>query len=426
MRIRIWTGILLGLAVTWPGLAAGQAPANRAAQRIAVLPNAGSMHHVFAVWTFDVQPTSAPLDLSTVVALAINGTVVEELTAQIAVDGGSGLGCDTPPCGGGGCGSATLNGGAAALLCYPDGPCTPTFCDCDCGYWITSQFGDQELSPGDEIMVILRPAPGALPEDDQSDDRTATTFHDQPIGWNRGVDAIQLTEVSPGMYDVAVDGRAGWEAQPGFAYLDLSVELWVGGSLQATQGVPVEVEGILDQTCFENGCGANCGNINGVPRTCDPYLWWDCGCVGGWLTLFPGVPIQPGDEIMVLLRPAPGALPELPGTNEDDRLTLGPLSAVAQARGERQTQLAQNQPNPFRPLTSIAFDLAQGGPVQVEVFATSGRHVRTLLDRTLAAGRWSVSWDGRDADGQAAPSGAYYYRLTAPDETQTKKMILQR
>ena len=32
----------------------------------------------------------------------------------------------------------------------------------------------------------------------------------------------------------------------------------------------------------------------------------------------PAVPVDPGDEIMVLLRPAPGALPELPGFGDDD------------------------------------------------------------------------------------------------------------
>jgi hypothetical protein len=41
-----------------------------------------------------------------------------------------------------------------------------------------------------------------------------------------------------------------------------------------------------------------------------------------------------------------------------------------------------------------------------------------------SAGENSVVWDGLDASGQRAASGVYFYRLTADNYSETKKMML--
>jgi hypothetical protein len=417
---------LVAVAGYW-GEATAQTPWNRDLQTLTVLPDPAGGYMVQAIWTADVEATSTPLDLSTEVVLHVNGTAIASFSFTLQFDAGSGFGCESgPPCIGS-CGSGTLDGGALTLFCYEDGECTVTFCDCDCGTWIVADFGPQPLLTGDEIMVLLRPAPGALPDTDTSDDQLITTFHDRAIGWNRAIESINLLSTTNGAYDIQVVGSVGWESPTTYLNLDMTVELRVNGVPLSSQNVPATVDGILDQTCWQNGCGSTCGNVNGVPRTCDPYLWWDCACVGGWITLFPGVSLTPSDEIMVLLRPAPGALPELPGMNGDDRdstrccQTSGVDAAVLP---RAPWTLEQNHPNPFNPQTAIAFELAEGGPVRVDVLGVDGRLVQTLLDRTLTAGRWSVTWDGRTVDRRKAPSGTYFYRLTMAERTETRKMTL--
>ena len=39
------------------------------------------------------------------------------------------------------------------------------------------------------------------------------------------------------------------------------------------------------------------------------------------MAIFPAIALEPGDVIEVILRPAPGALPELPGFEDDDEET---------------------------------------------------------------------------------------------------------
>ncbi len=86
--------------------------------------------------------------------------------------------------------------------------------------------------------------------------------------------------------------------------------------------------------------------------------------------------------------------------------------------------LAQNTPNPFNPLTKIAFALDQNGPVRLAVYDLQGRLVRTLVSEPMLAGEHTLVWDGRDDAGQQAASGTYVYRLTTDGATLSHKMTL--
>ena len=88
------------------------------------------------------------------------------------------------------------------------------------------------------------------------------------------------------------------------------------------------------------------------------------------------------------------------------------------------TALRDIAPNPFNPSTRITFDLAQAGPVRLEVYDLRGRLVRRLVAESRAAGRVEVVWDGRDEQGVAAASGTYVARLAAPGVVASRKMQL--
>lgn len=88
--------------------------------------------------------------------------------------------------------------------------------------------------------------------------------------------------------------------------------------------------------------------------------------------------------------------------------------------------LHPNRPNPFNPVTGIAFSLERPSRAVLRIFDTAGREVRTLVDGDLPAGPHSVSWDGRNGRGEAVASGIYFYRLEAGGFTRTMKMALLR
>lgn len=88
------------------------------------------------------------------------------------------------------------------------------------------------------------------------------------------------------------------------------------------------------------------------------------------------------------------------------------------------TELSGNYPNPFNPATEIRFQLAEKGHVKLMVYNLKGQQVKVLLDTETAPGIYHVIWDGRDENGLPVSSGIYYYRMTTPQYTAVKKMIM--
>jgi hypothetical protein len=81
--------------------------------------------------------------------------------------------------------------------------------------------------------------------------------------------------------------------------------------------------------------------------------------------------------------------------------------------------LGQNYPNPFNPTTLISFSIPKGGHVSLKVFDILGKEIGTIADRNLESGEYKCEWNASDF-----VSGIYFYRITAGDFIQTKKMML--
>ncbi len=84
-----------------------------------------------------------------------------------------------------------------------------------------------------------------------------------------------------------------------------------------------------------------------------------------------------------------------------------------------QTELKENYPNPFNPETTIEYTLETDAHVRLEVFDTRGRRVALLVNEPQQAGLQRISWRA-----DHLPSGFYFYRFSAGQFHQIKKMIL--
>ncbi len=86
----------------------------------------------------------------------------------------------------------------------------------------------------------------------------------------------------------------------------------------------------------------------------------------------------------------------------------------------------QNYPNPFNPTTTISYSLPSESKVEVIVFNALGQEVKTLVSANQPAGRYTVSWDGTNAQGVSVSSGIYYYQVIAGDHSSIMKMVLMK
>ncbi len=91
---------------------------------------------------------------------------------------------------------------------------------------------------------------------------------------------------------------------------------------------------------------------------------------------------------------------------------------------ERYNDLAQNVPNPFNPTTQLGYQIAADVRVTLAVYDVAGKLVQTLVDKQQSAGGYTETWDGHDNKGRLVSSGVYFYRLTAGDYVQTRRMVM--
>ena len=86
--------------------------------------------------------------------------------------------------------------------------------------------------------------------------------------------------------------------------------------------------------------------------------------------------------------------------------------------------LGANYPNPFNPATIIPVSVAAGADdVDLTIYNVLGQPVRQVWNGPLAVGEHRLTWDGRDAEGQAVAAGVYLYRLQAGDQIRLRKMV---
>lgn len=84
-------------------------------------------------------------------------------------------------------------------------------------------------------------------------------------------------------------------------------------------------------------------------------------------------------------------------------------------------KLSQNYPNPFNPSTTISYQIASAGNVQITIYDVLGKEMMTLVNENKSAGEYEIVFDA-----SSLTSGVYFYRIISNNFSETQKMILLR
>lgn len=82
-------------------------------------------------------------------------------------------------------------------------------------------------------------------------------------------------------------------------------------------------------------------------------------------------------------------------------------------------KLYNNYPNPFNPVTKIKFDVSAQAFTKIAVYDITGKEVAVLVSSNLSAGSYETDFNAADLS-----SGVYFYRITAGEFADIKKMML--
>jgi len=81
--------------------------------------------------------------------------------------------------------------------------------------------------------------------------------------------------------------------------------------------------------------------------------------------------------------------------------------------------LEQNYPNPFNPQTNIRFSIPKGEFVEITIFDITGKEIAVVLREPLEAGYYNADFNAVNL-----ASGIYFYKITAGEYSNVKKMVL--
>ena len=88
--------------------------------------------------------------------------------------------------------------------------------------------------------------------------------------------------------------------------------------------------------------------------------------------------------------------------------------------------LGKPAPNPSQGRTSVAFEVARAGFVELAVFDPGGRRVRTIQAGELAPGRHTRVWDGRTDRFSSAAPGVYFLVLNTAQGVRSERIVLAK
>ena len=87
-------------------------------------------------------------------------------------------------------------------------------------------------------------------------------------------------------------------------------------------------------------------------------------------------------------------------------------------------RLNQNCPNPFNPTTTLSYELPKDILVNIVIYDTMGKIIKTLVNGFQTSGYKTIKWDATNEQDYPVSAGLYIYKIQAGHFVDTKKMIL--
>jgi len=120
---------------------------------------------------------------------------------------------------------------------------------------------------------------------------------------------------------------------------------------------------------------------------------------------------------LVLTTPSGGVGTELPATTPI-------FASVDEGVVADKFELKGNYPNPFNPTTKIRFSNDRISNVKVTIYSLRGEKVATLMNKSISAGTYDVTWNGKNSKGSMVPTGMYLYNIESDKRSLQGKMLL--
>jgi hypothetical protein len=157
------------------------------------------------------------------------------------------------------------------------------------------------------------------------------------------------------------------------------------------------------------------------------FLGTDIGVYGtvdggaNWFPLGLGMPIQTVFDLT--LHSASRTLVAATHGRSQWKLDLTDLLAVSPTEPVARLALSAPHPNPSRGVAHLSLELTSTTTIEIDVYDTMGRRVRSLARRSFEPGRHAISWDGSSEEGRRVRPGVYFIHANAGGASDTERIV---
>jgi len=86
--------------------------------------------------------------------------------------------------------------------------------------------------------------------------------------------------------------------------------------------------------------------------------------------------------------------------------------------------VGSNYPNPFNPQTHFDVGIPETGLLKASIIDMNGREVSLLANEIFQPGNHRFTWNGKDNNNFASPTGVYIIHIRYNGEMRSQKIVL--
>ena len=87
-------------------------------------------------------------------------------------------------------------------------------------------------------------------------------------------------------------------------------------------------------------------------------------------------------------------------------------------------KITKAYPNPFNPNIAIDYNLKEDSKLSLNIYNSTGKHVKSLFDEYQSKGSRSIKWNATNDRNDPVSAGLYIFTMQVGKFRQTKKIVL--
>jgi hypothetical protein len=109
--------------------------------------------------------------------------------------------------------------------------------------------------------------------------------------------------------------------------------------------------------------------------------------------------------------------------NDKAKWQTGVSKSAANSSKSADIEIIQTYPNPFIDETATDYSLSADQNIEISIYNLNGQKVKSIKSEYMKKGTYTVTWDGKNNNGNMQPDGIYYFVIIGSSGHSSSKVV---